>query len=435
MKRILNISLLLLLATISSIKSQTVVLDGEIRPRVEYRDGYSTPLTSSADPGISTQQRTRLSFAYNSGVLNTLVTLQDARVFGQNSTSSSTATVGIYEAWADVLLAPGLSFKIGRQGIKYDDARLFSAPAWSNTGTAHDMALLKYNINDLQIHLATAYNNKSAISSEAFYTPGTDGAKYRMMNFLWLTNPVTDYLSLSALLVDEALQDTVGIGSAYKKTGYNHALTFGGNLKFQKEKFPLSALATAYFQSGKNYQGKDMTGKLLALKLDYKLTENYGLSLGTDYLSGDNNGTTDGTQSNFKKLYGADHTFNGYMDYWNTPLDQGLLDYYATATAKVGKALNLEAGYHLFNSEYSGTKTINKVKESFGKDLGSELDLLVTYKINSTATVQGGYCFYFDTKNTLVAKGISASADIRNPQWAYVMFTFKPTFLNTATAK
>ena len=57
-----------------------------------------------------------------------------------------------------------------------------------------------------------------------------------------------------------------------------------------------------------------------------------------------------------------------------------------------------------------------------GKDIGSELDFLVTYKINSWSTVQGGYCHYFDTKNTLIAKSISTTADIRSPQWAYVMF-------------
>lgn len=429
MKKIFGVFLWMCLCSVTMIEAQTVVLDGEIRPRTEYRDGYSKPLTSTSDPGISTSQRTRLSFAYNSGVLNTLVTLQDARTFGQDSQSSSTATVSIYEAWADVLLAPGLSLKVGRQGLKYDDTRLFSAPAWSNTGTSHDAALLKYNINDLQIHLLSAYNNNSSISSETFYTPGT---KYRMMNFLWLSKPIYDDLSISAIVVDEGLQDTVGVGtSGYKKNKMYNAYTFGGNLKFQKDKFPLSALATAYFQSGKNYKGNKMDGKLLALKLNYSFTDQYALSLGGDYLSGDDNGTTDGVQSNFKKLYGADHTFNGYMDYWNTPLTQGLLDYYATAKAKASKTLDFELAYHIFNTD----KQLKSAGVEVGKDIGSELDFLVTYKINSWSTVQGGYCHYFDTKNTLIAKSISTTADIRSPQWAYVMFTFKPTFLNTATAK
>lgn len=405
--------------------AQTVLLDGEIRPRIEYQDGYSKPLSATNDPGVFATQRTRLNFAYSSGVLNTLVTLQDARVFGQDANASSTATVGIYEAWADVLLFPGMTFKIGRQGIKYDDNRLFSAPAWSNTGTSHDMALLKYSINDFQVHLAMAYNNKTAISSETFYTPG---AKYRMMNFLWLSKPLFKGFTLSALVVDEGLQDTVGIGTAYKKIDMNHCYTFGGNLKYQDADVPVSALATAYFQSGKNATGQTMNGKLLALKVDWKFTGAVSANIGTDYLSGDENGTTDGIQSNFKKLYGADHTFNGFMDYWNTPVKEGLLDYYAGGTAKVGKNLSFDAAYHLFNTD----KPLKSGGVAVGKNLGSEIDLLVTYKINSWSTVQGGYCMYFDTANTLVAKSMAANSALRTPQWAYVMFTFKPTFFKTA---
>jgi len=419
MKKIIKIFLLIqVLAFAQYISAQTVVLDGEIRPRTEFQDGYSKPLTTTSDPGIFTTQRTRLNFAYNSAVLNTLVTLQDARVFGQDANASGTATVGIYEAWADVLLFPGATFKIGRQGLKYDDNRLFSAPAWSNTGTSHDMALLKYNINDWQIHLAVAFNNRTVIASETFYTPG---AKYRAMNFLYLTKPLFSGLSLSAIAVDEGMQDTVGIGTAYKKLDMNHCYTYGGNLRYQDEKVPVSALATAYFQSGKSAGGKTMSGKLLALKVDYKFSDAISASVGTDYLSGDANGITDGIQSNFKKLYGADHTFNGYMDYWNTPVTQGLLDYYAVGIAKAGKSLTFELGYYLFNTD----KQLKSVGVEVGKNLGSEIDFLVTYKINSWSTIQGGYCRYFDTANTLVAKSMAANSTIRSPQWAYVMFTFK----------
>jgi hypothetical protein len=91
----------------------------------------------------------------------------------------------------------------------------------------------------------------------------------------------------------------------------------------------------------------------------------------------------------------------------------------------VGKNLTLEGTFHVFNNEYKAT--------TYGKDLGSEFDLLATYKLNTWTTVQGGYCRYFANTNTRKALSVTAS-DIRNPQWAYVMFTIKPTFLNTATA-
>ncbi len=416
----------------TTLQSQTVVIDGEIRPRIEYRDGYAKPNLATNDPGIFTSQRTRLGLTFKSGILTTQITLQDARVFGQFSNSSPDATTGIYEAWAEMLLVPGGSLKVGRQTIKYDDNRLFSAPSWSITGTTHDLLLFKYNINDFQAHIGLAYNNNSEISSETFYTP-TD--KYRSMGYLWLSTPTFDGFTLTGMFVAEGVQDTVGTGVSYKKIKQNEAFTFGGNLKYSDADVPFSAFGTAYFQAGKSSAGKSMNGKLLAIKANYLFMKSITASLGTDYLSGDNNGTTDGIQSNFKKLYGSNHTFNGYMDYWNTPLTQGLLDYYGSVTGKISKDLNVEGAYHIFNSEFSGK---NKKGIAFGKNLGSELDLLLTYKLNSWTSIQGGYSVYFDTDNTLIAKDIVTTTTIpkvQTPQFAYIAFTIKPTFLNTGDIK
>lgn len=428
--KVYKIVLLFSLALISIVSpAQTVVIDGEIRPRAEYEDGYTKPILSSNDPGVFISQRTRLGFSFTSGILSTQITLQDARVFGQFANSSSDATTGIYEAWAEMLLVPGGSLKIGRQILKYDDNRLFAAPAWGITGTTHDMVLFKYNINDFQAHLGLAYNNNKETTVETFYTP-TD--KYRGMGYLWLSSPNYNGFSLSAILVDEAVQDTTGVGTAYKKTDMNQTYTYGGNLKYDNKDFPLKAIATAYFQAGKSSTGVTMAGKMFAVKGSYSFIEQITASLGADYYSGDNNGTSDGIQSNFKKLYGSNHTFNGYMDYWNTPLNQGLLDYYGSVTGKIGKKWSIEGAFHLFDSEFAGK---NKKGIAFGKDLGSEFDLVANYKLNSWTTMEAGWCTYFSNNNTLIAKDIATSTTmpaIRTPQWAYIMFTIKPTFLKTA---
>ena len=433
MKKILRIFPFIAVLTFTLfVRAQNVVIDGEIRPRTEYQDGFKTPILATNDPGFFTSQRTRLGLTFTSGLLTAQITVQDARVFGQYSSTDATASTGIYEAWADMVLFPGASLKLGRQPIKYDDTRLFSAPAWSITGTTHDLALFKYNINDYQAHIGLAYNNKSETATEVFYVPGS---KYRSMCYLWLSTPVISGFTLSAIVIDEGLQDTLGLGGLanYKKIKMAQTLTYGGNLKYESVGFPLSGLATAYFQGGKNVAGKTMTGKLAALKLNYLFTNSIAASLGTDYLSGDANGTSDGKVSNFKKLYGADHTFNGYMDYWNTPLATGLLDYYGSVTAKIGKNLTMEGGYHIFNTEYAGK---NKKSIAYNKDIGSEFDFLITYKLNAYTTVQGGYCKYFSNNNTLIAKDIVVSAatipEARSPQWAYLMFTIKPSFLKTA---
>ncbi|MDR3653743.1 MAG: alginate export family protein [Paludibacter sp.] len=424
-KKILVVCIMSFISVITF--AQTVIIDGEIRPRIENRDGFTKPLLTTNDPGVSAIQRTRIGMTFTSAAMSTQITLQDSRTYGQTPNSSSVATTGIFEAWAQMLVAPGVSFKIGRQALQYDDGRLFSASDWSNTGTSHDVALIKYCVNDFQGHLGLAYNNNSIISSETYYSPISN---YRYMGYVWLTKNIADALNLSILGVDEGVQDTTKTknGVNYLKTNMYHAYTFGGNLKYSNESLPVSALATAYFQAGKNSAGSKMNGKMLAIKINYKFSDIISANIGTDYVSGDNN-TTDGTQSNFKKLYGSDHTFYGLMDYWDVALTQGLLDYYAGVTGKIGKNLSLTGTYHLFNSEFSGK---NSKGIAFGKDLGSEFDLIVNYKLNTWTSVQAGWCTYFTTNNTLVAKNIITSATIpaiRTPQWAYVMFSIKPKFL------
>lgn len=406
--------------------AQNLVIDGEIRPRTEYRDGFGKPLLTTNDPGVFTIQRTRLGLTFTSGLLTTQITLQDARTYGQAANASDVATTGIYEAWGEMLLVPGGSFKIGRQALNYDDKRLFSSPTWSNTGTAHDVGLFKYNINDFQAHAGFAYNNNSAISSESYYTAMT---KYRYLNFLWLSKDIINGLNISAIVIDEGVQDTTGTKNTttnYLKTKLYHAFTYGGNLKFQSDSCPISTLATAYFQGGKSTTGKTLNGMLLALKVDFKIVDFLMTNIGADYLSGDNNSTTDEIQSNFKKLYGADHNFNGVMDYWDNPLTQGLLDYYVGVSSKIDKNLTLEGAYHVYNTEFAGK---NKKSLDFGKELGSEFNFIATYKLNKWATVQAGYCKYFSNNNTFIAKDLVIKAgvipEVRSPQWAYVMFTIK----------
>ena len=418
----------------AALMAQTVVIDGEIRPRVEERDGFTKPSLEANDPGVSAIQRTRLGLTFTSGLLNTQITLQDSRTFGQNPNASSDATTGIFEAWAEMVLVPGGTLKVGRQTLTYDDKRLFSASTWSNTGTSHDMALFKYCLNDFQGHIGLAYNNNAVISTETYYTPKSN---YRYMGFVWLSKDIVKGLNLSLIGVDEGVQDTIGTknGVNYLKTNMYHAYTYGGNLKFSNPDLPISALATAYFQGGKNISGSKMNGSQLAINIDYKFSGVLSANIGSNYISGDNS-TTDGIQSNFKKLYGTDHSFNGSMEYWKVPLTQGLLDYYVGAAGKINKDLSLEGTFHLFDSEYSGK---NKKNIAFGKNLGSELDLVVNYKLNTWTAVQAGWSTYFANYNTLVSKDLITSTTvspvIRTPQWAYVMLTIKPVFLNGAVGK
>jgi hypothetical protein len=403
------------------VTAQEVLLDMEIRPRTECRDGFKSPLLKGYDPGWFTNQRTRLGMNYTSAWLTAQCTLQDARVFGQYASASSDASLGLYEAWAEVLCLPGVALKVGRQPLQYDDGRLFSASSWSNTGTAHDLALLKVRIDDWTLHAGCAFNNASEIASESLYP---NAVKYRSLQYLWLSGKVSEALTLSLMAVNEGVQDTTGVGTAYRTLRQHRAQTLGGNLSYTTSYGTLRG--SLYTQRGENSKGKTLGGTMASLKGEIALPKGLSLQLGQDYFSGDRH-PLDATQHQFKKLYGSDHAFNGYMDYWDSLLNEGLLDAYAGVSGKWNGGLGAELTYHRFQTD---------VALSNGKRaLGSELDLLFNCKLNPQAALQAGWCCYFTNDNTLLAKKMASTAEVRFPQWAYVMLTLKPTLFRSSTTK
>lgn len=64
----------------------------------------------------------------------------------------------------------------------------------------------------------------------------------------------------------------------------------------------------------------------------------------------------------------------------------------AGVTGKINKALSIDGTFHLFNSEFSGK---NSKGIAFGKDLGSELDIIVNYKLNSWTNIPRWVVYIF----------------------------------------
>ena len=158
----------------------TFTLGAEYRPRAEVRSGYSQPLAEGLSPDLLMLQRVRLNAAYGSKWVNARLSLQDARVFGQTDRNGvkigdgGNAPFAVYEAWAELLLPKGVSFRIGRQALKYDDERLLSVCNWNNTGSAHDLALLRWRFRDFKADAGYAYNNSQTSPLTADYDYGSN---------------------------------------------------------------------------------------------------------------------------------------------------------------------------------------------------------------------------------------------------------------------
>jgi hypothetical protein len=358
--------------------------------------------------------------------LNARITLQDARVFGETDTKQpATATTGgisVYEAWTELLLVTGTSFKIGRQGVQFEDGRLFSLSSWSNTGNSHDLMQLAYTRGGFSGQLGFAYNNQKALNADSTYY--SVSKMYKELAFLHLTQTIVTGLDLSLLGVDEGFQTSKTNLDLY------HRYTAGGTLNFKKDKVPFTAFFTGYYQTGKSAATVDLNAFLLALKATYSITDKIGALAGLDYYSG-SDATTETTKTNtFNKLnYGANHSFNGYMEYWASLPKGGLINYFAGATAKINNRLSTDITYYGFQLDKPMTVASTEVKGS----IGSELDVVFNYKLSAATAIQFAWCGYFANDNTNLLKYKKAEVSTKFPQFAYVMFTIKPQFYKTPT--
>jgi len=416
-------ALLVLLSFSGKSYGQTTI-DAEFRPRSEFRQGFNQPLADGTKPAFFTLQRTRLNFNYKGGVVSARLTLQDARVFGETDTkqpaTATTGSIGVYEAWAEMLLYSGTSLKIGRQGVQFEDGRLFSLSPWSNTGNSHDLAQLRYFAPGFDIQLGYAYNNQKAYNADTSYY--SVSKMYKELAFIHLTKTLANGLDLSLLHVNEGFMRSKTDLSLY------HRNTTGGTLQLKNDKMPLGFLLTGYYQSGKSAPTVDLDAYLVASKVTYSFNNTIGGLLGADYYSGSKS-TVAATKTNtFNKLpYGVNHSFNGYMEYWGTLPKGGLFNYFGGVNLKINKRLSSDITYYSFKlakAMKSGTADIQK-------NIGSELDLVLNYKFSAETAIQLAWCGYFVTDGTKMLKYKSTTVDTKFPQYAYLMLTIKPQLYKT----
>lgn len=413
----------LLLLSFSESYGQTTI-DAEFRPRSEFRQGFNQPLVDGTKPAFFTLQRSRLNFNYKGGVVTARLTLQDSRVFGETDTkqpaTATSGSLGIYEAWAELLLYSGTSLKIGRQGIQFEDGRLFSLSPWSNTGNSHDLAQLRYLAPGWDVQLGYAYNNQKAYNADSSYY--SVSKMYKELAFLHLTKTLAPGLDLSLLGVEEGFMKSKTDQDLYRR------YTTGGTLQLKKDKLPLSIFATSYYQFGKSAPTVDLDAYLLALKATYMFSDKIGGLVGLDYYSGSESTLLATKANTFNKLpYGVNHAFNGYLEYWATLPKGGLINYFGGVNLKMNKKLSSDItyyGFRLAENMKSGTNDISK-------KLGSELDVVLNYRFSAETAVQFAWCTYLMTDGAQMLKFKSTATDTRFPQYAYLMITIKPQLYKT----
>ncbi|MEG3659967.1 alginate export family protein [Arenibacter palladensis] len=402
-------------------------LDGEFRPRTELRHGFGSLIAEDADAGFGVSTRLRLNAGYTIDAYQFYVSLQDVMVWGENRQllpDDENNSFAIFEAWADINLGSGFSAKLGRQTLDYDDQRIMGSVGWTQQARNHDAAILKYAKKKFQMDLGLTYSqdydNPSGFQSVGNAYNTTGFFSYKTMQYLYLKENWKN-LNGSLLLLNNGFQNFETDGTT--PDGISNLQTFGTHLDYKKGSF--GAALNAFLQTGERQGALDVGGAyLLGLDLNYNATAKVSLGAGVEIISGNDASTSDKTEA-FFPLYGTNHKFNGFMDYFyvgNHANSVGLLDVHVSANFKLGEKSSLLIKALNFSGE--------QALPSGEKSLGTELDLVFTQAFNGYS-LQLGYSQMFANDGMYELKGISEDASASNQNWAWAMLVIKPKFLNT----
>ena len=402
-------------------------LDGEFRPRTEYRHGYGNIIPDSSRAGYAISTRLRLNAGYEIEAYKFYVSLQDVMVWGENRQlrpEDSNNSFAVFEAWADIRLGENLSTKLGRQIIDLDDQRIMGSVGWAQQGRNHDAALLKYTKENLRIDFGLAYNqdfNDPSGFQSVGNTYNTKGFfSYKTMEYLYLKK---NWESLwgSLLLMNNGFQDFEIDGTT--PDGQSDLQTLGTHMEYKKGKF--GSVLNAYIQTGQQQGSVDVNGAfLLGLDLSYRFFQKASFLAGMEIISG-NGPEVSGKTHAFFPLYGTNHKFNGFMDYFyvgNHANSIGLVDVHIGTNIKIAEASNLLVKILNFHGQQQlpGSE----------KFLGTEVDIAFDHNFKGF-NLQLGYSQLFAANGMYELKGTTEDFASNAQNWAWAMLTLKPKFLNT----
>lgn len=396
---------------VTSVIGQTK-LDAVIRPRMEYRDGFSSPSQEGSVGANWVQQRTRLTLSTKVKGVELRVVPQDIRVWGAVPTlNANDGLNSLHEGWVKFNLdSAGMwSMKLGRQELVYDDSRILGNVDWAQQGRSHDAGLLRYQTDKMKFDAVVAYNQNGVGSNGNQYTLARQSKGIQILHF----NQKFKSAKLSLLFMNNTFQNDSGGNTV-------HAMqTTGAFLKFGKKESKIVGDAAAYFQTGNLSSGSSTQGALASANVLYK-TAKTKFGIGGEFISGTAMDDVSGDNGSFNPIYGTNHKFNGLMDYYyvgNHGGNVGLIDINAKVIHPFSKKFKVIGMFHQFNA----AATVMDGVDEASANLGQEVDLVFKYKLNGNVKIAGGYSHYFVTESLDLVKSLANTTSLNH--WGWVMVT------------
>ncbi|WP_196889523.1 alginate export family protein [Aureivirga sp. CE67] len=399
-----------------SVNGQEFDLSAEIRPRFENRHGFQTLFDESQDAANFISQRTRLNFDFEKSYLRLKVSLQNVRIWGDVPTlAKDDKNNSVHEAWAELALSKSVAVKFGRQVISYDDQRIFGGVDWAQQARSHDALVIHYvpsKKHRLDLGYALNADNETIVRERYQIN------QYKNFQYGWY-HGIFGKFGLSFLILNT--------GFEYQKptndTKVDYMQTWGPRLTYKLGKLDLSL--AGYWQTGK-LMGNTVEAGYAGGIAKYNINNNFSIGVGYEYLSGKDMTDTSDKVKAFNPLFGTNHKFNGWMDYFyvgNPHGGVGLSDFNGQLNYKKGKfAATIQP--HVFAA---ANTIVDGAGRTTSKTLGTEIDLQLSYKMFRDIQLTGGYSQMFATEEMELLKG--GDKDATN-NWVWLMITFKPNLFS-----
>lgn len=396
-------------------------IDAQLRNRFELRDGYQKLAAEGSNPAALISQRTRFSLNYTNDFLKLKLTPQDVRLWGDQATLSASGvgdnpSLDLLEAYAEIKLGKSGWISVGRQQLSYDSRRLLGDRNWNQNGIAYDALVLKFAVDDWNLHAGASWNTMTELLSENPYP----SARIKSLNFIWLNRKINDRLSLSLLHISSGMTKT----DTTSALNFRHTTGIYGEYKTKQ----FNAWGNIYYQFGKNQKGNNVSAILIDADASYKIGK-FTPGIGMGYLSGNKKVIgADEADNLFDPLYGNRHRYFGFIDYFRSfPTNTrqgGLADYYLWLDYRFTKKVSARNTLHSFSLAQTNPGTPSD------KGLGVENNLIVKYKFSEWGELEGGYCFFLPTETLKVIQNVKND---KFSQFFYLQLTITPNIFKQNT--
>jgi hypothetical protein len=414
MRKVIFTTMALLFVAGALAQAQQVEFSGQFRGRSEF-DDRSFNEGRHHDVFHLLRMRLAATATLNDRV-NVVVEVQDARTFGGSggTLNMGASAFDLRQGYVEVTgcMNDALSFRLGRQSLSYGNERLIGAIDWNNFSQSFDAGVLRLHAGDMQVDAIGAALGRNPITGSYvrdFFLAGLWGA--------W--TPAATRTTVQAFwLFDNPDEGNV---RQNRHTAGVYAGGHAGMLDFEVD---------AALQFGDHImtgmESHHISANMVGVRVGYRFPELAGLRIGAgvDRLSG-NDPDKDDTFGAFNTLYGTNHKYYGYMDYFNnvqlTTMGMGLMDIIGQVSIAPAKDVWLGIDVHLFSTVTDPDKVLPANASNRSATIGTEIDFTARWKMADAVNLTAGFSVFMAENERAVLR--AAGAPTENTSWGYIMTT------------